>query len=175
MTSTTPFHQLSKILVPVDGSESSMRAAAAAVALAQRYSGGYKSQDTAPSVDTPPIVQVIAIHIVEVEPKLSLFGKYGFNYDGYAHLATEVAHKATEHWFTKIKEQADSMGVNYKSVLKDNSLQSVVGEIIEYANREHVDLIIVGTRGQSQFTKIVIGSVSLGLLTYAHCPVIIVR
>jgi nucleotide-binding universal stress UspA family protein len=54
--------KISKILVPIDGSASSMRAADAAVELAKKYSndGG--------------TVEVIALHVIDISPKLQLLG-----------------------------------------------------------------------------------------------------
>jgi nucleotide-binding universal stress UspA family protein len=38
-----------------------------------------------------------------------------------------------------------------------------------------VDLIVVGTRGKSGFKKLLLGSVASGVVTYAHCPVMVVK
>jgi nucleotide-binding universal stress UspA family protein len=36
-------------------------------------------------------------------------------------------------------------------------------------------LIVLGTRGRSGFKRIVLGSVASGVVTYASCPVIVVK
>ena len=51
--------KVSKILVPIDGSESSMRAAEAAIELAQRYKGNGTSG-----------VEVIALYVVDTGAKI---------------------------------------------------------------------------------------------------------
>jgi nucleotide-binding universal stress UspA family protein len=38
-----------------------------------------------------------------------------------------------------------------------------------------MDLIILGTRGQSGFKKLLLGSVASGVVKYAHCPVMVVK
>jgi nucleotide-binding universal stress UspA family protein len=38
-----------------------------------------------------------------------------------------------------------------------------------------MDLIIVGTRGITGFKRMLLGSISPGVVTYAHCPVLVVR
>jgi len=43
------------------------------------------------------------------------------------------------------------------------------------AEKEKVDLIVVGTRGRSGFKKLLLGSVASGVVNYAHCPVLIVK
>lgn len=41
--------------------------------------------------------------------------------------------------------------------------------------KKTMDLIVVGTKGRSGLKKILLGGVALGVVTYAHCPVIVVR
>jgi len=38
-----------------------------------------------------------------------------------------------------------------------------------------VDIIVAGTRGKSGFRKLLLGSVASGIVTYAHCPVLVVK
>jgi nucleotide-binding universal stress UspA family protein len=49
------------------------------------------------------------------------------------------------------------------------------GTIVNYAQEHYVEAIIVGTRGTSEFTKQLLGRVALGVTTFAHCTVIVVR
>lgn len=52
---------------------------------------------------------------------------------------------------------------------------SAVQAIREYAQRNEIDLIVLGTRGLTGFKKMVLGSVSSGVTAHAHCPVLVVR
>jgi len=52
---------------------------------------------------------------------------------------------------------------------------SVTGSIVEYAERENIDLIVIGTRGRSAFKRLLLGSIASGVVTHAHCPVMVVR
>jgi nucleotide-binding universal stress UspA family protein len=47
--------------------------------------------------------------------------------------------------------------------------------IVEYAERENIDLIVIGSRGLTGFRKLLLGSVASGVVTYAHCPVLVVK
>lgn len=47
--------------------------------------------------------------------------------------------------------------------------------IVKYAEEKEIDLIVVGTRGRTGIKKILLGSVASGVVTYAHCPVIVVK
>jgi nucleotide-binding universal stress UspA family protein len=165
--------EISRILVPVDGSKSSVVAAEAAIKLAKRYSGRAIRPGT--KVTTRPSVEVIALYVVDVSPRLELFGKFGFDYAAREKDALERARKVTRAWFSQIKEKADAHNVGFRSEVRDNSSSSVVGEIIDFAERENVDVIVIGTRGQSEYKKLLMGSVSSAVVTYAPCTVIIVR
>jgi nucleotide-binding universal stress UspA family protein len=154
---------ISKILVPIDGSPSSMRAADAAVELARKY-----GKESGP-------IEVIALHVIDINPKFHLFSKYGFHYSEYEKATLEEAGRVTEGWFSKIREKAEACKVRFRSEVSDNSSLSVIGEIVNYAEREHVDVIVIGTKGHSEFEKLMMGSVSSGVATYSPCTVIVVR
>jgi nucleotide-binding universal stress UspA family protein len=51
----------------------------------------------------------------------------------------------------------------------------IVKPILKYAEDEEIDLIVVGTRGRTGIKRMLLGSVASGVVTYAHCPVIIVK
>jgi nucleotide-binding universal stress UspA family protein len=52
---------------------------------------------------------------------------------------------------------------------------SVEAAIVDNAEREDVNLIVIGTRGRTGFKKLLLGSVALGVITYSHCPVMVVK
>ena len=88
----------------------------------------------------------------------------------------ESIKKEAKKWFNKIKQKADDINKDIKlktEVVATDS--SVVGAIVEYAEHENIDLIIIGTRGRSSFKKMLLGSVASGMVTYAHCPVMVVK
>lgn len=47
--------------------------------------------------------------------------------------------------------------------------------IVEAADAEGVDLVVVGTRGRNRVERAVLGSVSDHVIRHAHCPVLVVR
>ena len=47
--------------------------------------------------------------------------------------------------------------------------------LVQVASDERCDLIVMGSRGRSEFTEIVLGSVSQRVLSHAHAPVLILR
>ncbi|MBB6023573.1 nucleotide-binding universal stress UspA family protein [Paenibacillus sp. JGP012] len=47
--------------------------------------------------------------------------------------------------------------------------------IVDYANKNSVDLLIIGSRGLNSLQEFVLGSVSHKVVKRAHCPVMIVK
>lgn len=47
--------------------------------------------------------------------------------------------------------------------------------IVEYANKENFDILIIGSRGLNSLQEMVLGSVSHKVVKRAHCPVLIVK
>lgn len=54
-------------------------------------------------------------------------------------------------------------------------ISSVVKEIIEYAEKNRVDMIVIGSRGLSGIKKMLLGSVASGVLIYSHCPILVTK
>ncbi|MEI3612641.1 universal stress protein [Pseudogracilibacillus sp. SO30301A] len=47
--------------------------------------------------------------------------------------------------------------------------------IVEYANKDNYDLLIIGSRGLNVFQEMVLGSVSHKVVKRANCPVMVVK
>jgi nucleotide-binding universal stress UspA family protein len=69
---------------------------------------------------------------------------------------------------------AEMEGVKAIGVIRDNVF-SVVEAIVKLAEERNTDLIVIGTRGLTGFRKLLVGSVSSGVIAHAHCSVFIVR
>ncbi|HYY67166.1 MAG TPA: universal stress protein, partial [Nitrososphaeraceae archaeon] len=77
-------------------------------------------------------------------------------------------------WFDKIKDKADKSGIRFKSetIMAKGSAASTM---LDYAEEQSIDLIIVGTRGRSGIKKMLLGSIASELVTYAACPVLVAK
>jgi len=51
----------------------------------------------------------------------------------------------------------------------------VLDSLLDYLNRNPQDLVVVGSRGLTPGRRLLLGSVSSGLVNSAHCPVLVVR
>jgi nucleotide-binding universal stress UspA family protein len=74
----------------------------------------------------------------------------------------------------KVKQKASEKNVKVKTDVVIG-ISSVVKEIIKYAEKNRIDMIIIGSRGLSGIKKMLLGSVASGVVTYAHCPVLVAK
>lgn len=111
-----------------------------------------------------------------------LYSELGFAYSNLLGVTTpraikdvlETQKKDVQKWFDKIKSKL----ANTKISVSDRiivSVSSIVGEIVGFAEKEKVDLIILGTRGRTGFKKLLLGSVAEGVVNHSSCPVMVVR
>jgi len=77
-------------------------------------------------------------------------------------------------WLEKFNHSAKLGNIELKTELI-NSHRPIDYVILEYAEEKNVDLIVVGTRGRSGFKKLLLGSTASSVVTYAHCPVMVVK
>lgn len=86
-----------------------------------------------------------------------------------------VLDDAREHYqegFRKILEKARAHDLDVKT---DMAVGHPGEQIIHRAEVDKIDLIIVGRRGRSMISRMMLGSVSERVLRYAHCPVMVVH
>ena len=137
----------SRILVAVDGSESSKKAFDKPVFLAQKCNS-----------------KLYVVHVV-------LDWKYGGDSAATFELIEELRTKGTE-LLEQCKKESVQYNVQVKTLLEQGDYAH---EIIQVAKRKNCDLIIMGSRGMSPFKELLLGSVSLKVMHHASCPVMIVR
>ena len=77
-------------------------------------------------------------------------------------------------WLEKFSRKAKTDNIGLKTELI-SSHRPVDYVILEYAEEKNIDLIVIGTRGRSGFKKLLLGSVASSVVTYAHCPVMVVK
>src|SRR5437899_2234540 len=153
-----------KILLALDGSESSQRAAQAALELAEKL----KAELIVLHAISPPTSYY---HSTIASPTgMSLPAPSQHEIDAYYAYARKVALSVVGD----TKSKAERHGIVVKTEIPE-AVSSVVETIINHAVKENVDLIVVGTRGLGGFKKMLLGSVSSGTVSHAHCPVLVVR
>lgn len=85
-------------------------------------------------------------------------------------LKPKVAQNVGERILSKAVEEVKGV-----SATKRLELGNPAEEIIQIANKERYDLIVVGSRGLSRTKRFFLGSVSDDVSHHAHCSVLIVR
>jgi nucleotide-binding universal stress UspA family protein len=149
--------QISKIVVPIDGSEKSMEAADYAVKMAERYGS-----------------EVAVVYVIHMDQNLELLGIYRLSGPDPIKKKMEEARAEAQKWFVEISRNAEQRKVHVKTDVIEFPM-SVVATIVEYAVSEKADVIVIGTRGRSGISKMLLGSVASGVVTYAPCPVVVVK
>ena len=143
---------VSKVLAGIDGSDHSFRAAQYALEISKKY-----------------VAKLIAVTVTYMPAKSRMSQQE----------AIEVGAGLSEMdkaktWFESFTQSARENKIDLKTELV-NSQRPVDYVILEYAEREGIDLIVIGTRGRSGLSKIVLGSVASGIVTYSHSPVLVVK
>ncbi len=143
--------KIKTILLPVDGSEASLKAAKYAINLAKIVNA-----------------QLIAIHAVGMplylpKAKKTLISPY-----------YEEAKRNAKEWMRTLVSIAKKENVELKTDIITN-VASVSYAIVNYAKKHDVDLIIMGTRGRTGVKKFLLGSIAHGVVTLATYPVLVVR
>jgi nucleotide-binding universal stress UspA family protein len=119
--------------------------------------------------------ELLALHVIHSEIKHVYSTYYGgsvnqISFEGII----EDAKRQAQAWFDKVQEEADENNVKLRREIIVNS-RSIVGAVVDYAEHEGVDLIVIGSRGLSGFKKLLLGSTASGVITYAHCPVLVIK
>ena len=52
---------------------------------------------------------------------------------------------------------------------------AVYGEILQYAEQNSINLIVIGTKGKSGFKKLLLGSIASDIVTYLNCPILVTK
>jgi nucleotide-binding universal stress UspA family protein len=103
---------------------------------------------------------VIAVHIVPAGKKFP----------------EENLEKGTRHdyaYLDNIAEESISADVDLEiEIIRAQS--SVIDEIVAYANKKNIDLIVIGIRSVSEF-RFMLGSTATGVVVNAPCPVLVVK
>jgi nucleotide-binding universal stress UspA family protein len=148
-----------RILVAMDGSASSFRAANFAIHLCKLENA-----------------ELLILHVlpdIKQGGVIGLRAKYGDLKMVSAFLQAKK-HEANE-WIRPIHEIAKKDGIRSKIEILENEGTSVVGIITKYAQKNQIDVITVGTRGLSRFRRLLVGSITAALISHSHCPILVVK
>jgi nucleotide-binding universal stress UspA family protein len=140
-----------KILLPVDGSKSSINAA--------KYVG-----KLAKDLRSKCTVTLVSIH----------------DDVGLGHVKQFVSNSVIDDYLREVSEKElkgaqkalDTAGVSHNMAIKRGNVAS---EIIAMANKEKFDLIVMGSKGRSGILDAIMGSVAQSVSNTAKQPVLLVK
>lgn len=84
------------------------------------------------------------------------------------------AEKHAKKWIDDVEEIAKKEKAHITSEIIID-VPSVPNAIIEYAEKQHADLIIMGTRGRAGTKQLLLGSVASAVVAHVKCLVLLVQ
>lgn len=141
-----------KVLVGIDGSNHSFRAADYAI----KVVGNCAAELFAVTVaDIPEENQVSQLEVIETDAGLDMM-------------------QDAKNRYVTFTQRTKQSGIQLKTeLLKSHSPVDYV--LLEYAKGKEIDLIVIGTRGRTTLDKLLLGSVASHVITNSHCPVLLVK
>jgi len=152
-----------KILVPLDGSEHSLKALERATEIAKKFSGK---------------ITLIHVYSVSIQPIMlpepttlgspSIPILTGAEVSRIAEASRGFGNRILRDGEEKVK--AEKVQVE-KKLVEGHAVE----EIVRAATEGNFDLIVIGARGISHIREILLGSVTDGVIHHVHCPVLVVK
>lgn len=145
---------MKKILVPVDGSVASKNAAIKAVEIARFFNS-----------------EVTFITVTQY-PSISIYKNFDMNLEKEYY---KIIRRINDEVSKKMDELIDGLeilGIKYTKKILEGSPYA---EILNYAEKEGFDLIVMGRKGYSKVKRFFLGSVTQRVLSDAPCPVLVVQ
>lgn len=140
------------IVVAVDGSDQSVKAADVAIEMAKKFGS-----------------KLLALHIVILP-----FNEINHAGKEWQQEFEEGIRNQTSQWFTRIKRKGKENNVEVETEWIKTT-KPIQYEITKYADARKAGLIVIGSKGRSDIKKLYLGSVASAVLTYASCPVLVIR
>jgi nucleotide-binding universal stress UspA family protein len=142
-----------KILIAIDGSDSSKAALDSVIAR-----------------PWPPDTELKVLNVVE--PPSLLMGREMGGYDPEFEAVWKALREQAKALVEKAVEKLRAAKFNVSPELVEGDPKS---QIIDIANEWHADMIILGSHGRSGLERFLMGSVSQDVVRHAHCSVEIIR
>jgi nucleotide-binding universal stress UspA family protein len=154
-------NNISKILVPIDGSELSRKAADYAILLSSKLG-----------------TELFVIHVlndIPYEHNVGSYGLYDIETPDEIKQILQEERGITKEWFDKIKASASEKNIKIIKTELVITRSSIESAIVDYAKRNRIDLIVIETAGHSGFRKLIPGDVASGVIKHSHCPVMMIK
>lgn len=151
-----------KILVPLDGSEHSLKALDVAIQIAKKFGG---------KISLIHVYSVAGVARVIPEPSMATGGApvmVPIDISKVVDATRKIGSRILDDGEQRVKAEKVEVDV----LLKEGH---TVEEIIEVAKEGNFELIVIGARGISRIREMLLGSVSEGVMHHVSCPVLVVK
>lgn len=145
MAQICPTGKLEKLLLPTDGSDFNEGAIREAINLAKKCSS-----------------KIIAVSVIETNPE----------YETIAPQLVEKAEKEARVHLESVKERASNEGVECEIIACHG--EEPYKCIVEEAEKNIVNMIIMGSRGRTGIKRLMLGSVTAKVIGHSFCNVLVV-
>jgi len=133
------------ILIATDGSKYSEAATSRATDFAKSYGGELK-----------------IVSVVDVPPEY------------YAHIkgleAAEELVRDARSFAEAVKKKAEAEAIPSEIFIKEGEAPKVISDL---AGEQNIDVIVIGTHGRTGLKRLLMGSVTEGVIGHAPCPVLV--
>jgi len=146
---------MKKVLLATDGSEGSIHAA--------RMAGEMLA--------CMQEVQVIVLYVAHVPRSFYYTDEFGQTITPEVPMDVMIRRTADPI----LRKTFSALAIPEDRVMTEVQVGEPAEEIVDLARLEHVDLIVLGSRGLSPVKEMLLGSVSNKVLHTAPCPVLVVR
>jgi len=143
--------EIKKILLPIDFSGASIKILQYAIFVAEKYNA-----------------KIFIVSVVEYPYTLSGLpsSKLGSEYE------EQMIRIAEKKMASFLEDNRDEMPASFESSILSGHIAE---EIISYAKKEYIDLIIIGTHGHKMLERMLFGSVAEKVHKLAPCPVLTIN
>jgi nucleotide-binding universal stress UspA family protein len=149
-----------KIMIATDGSDCSRVAVSEGIRLAKLSGGTVYAVHVIPMAYLPSINEG-SFSSISVTP----------NWES-AQSIQESWEKQGQQAVNYIKNLGEVEGINVESVLLEGD---PANELIKYAEKEKIDIVVMGTHGNTGFDRLLMGSVAGNVVRHSKVPVMVVR
>jgi nucleotide-binding universal stress UspA family protein len=145
--------KISKIMVPVDGSDHAKKAVELAIEIARLANA-----------------QIYFIHVMEETNAPKWFKEFA-----------EIEQVGTADYFEMVDKRLFAPLITRAKESKIQVFRCICAkgdpadEILRNAKSRNIDLLVMGSRGLGKFTRVILGSVSTKVLSHAKCTCITVK
>ncbi len=144
-----------KVLLCTDGSELSMKSVRRAAKLST-------------------LVPDAEIHVAYVNQPLHIPASVGSHY-AHVPIPHSIENELKAHGKSVLSRAArvlTEFGANFTTHLLNGH---PAGTLLDFADKEKVDLVIIGSKGRTGLQRVFMGSVSTAVVQQAHCDVLVVK